>query len=71
MLAQVELGKLGNYLTCAEMHCPDYPVTDGETCDVRGPRDAGPREGPAGAQISSNFDVLALIILPATYSHEK
>jgi hypothetical protein len=31
---EVELGKLGNYLTCAEMHCPDYPVTDGETCDV-------------------------------------
>jgi len=24
----VELGMLGNYYACADMHCPDYPVTD-------------------------------------------
>merc|ERR1719359_1778933 len=30
----VELGKLNSYQTCAALHCPDYPVTDGDTCDV-------------------------------------
>jgi hypothetical protein len=25
---EIELGKMGNYLACADMHCPDYPVTD-------------------------------------------
>jgi len=30
----VELGKLSNYLGCANLHCPDYPITDGDSCDV-------------------------------------
>jgi len=31
---EIELGKLNSYLSCAELHCPDYPVTDGDTCNV-------------------------------------
>jgi len=30
----VELGKLNSYQSCAALHCPDYPVTDGDNCDV-------------------------------------
>jgi len=30
----VELGKLNSYQSCAALHCPDYPVTDGDDCDV-------------------------------------
>jgi hypothetical protein len=29
----VELGMLANYYACADMHCPDYPVTTGDNCN--------------------------------------
>lgn len=30
----VERGKLNSYQSCAAQHCPDYPVTDGDDCDM-------------------------------------
>lgn len=30
----VELGKLNSYATCAELHCPDFPVTTGDNCST-------------------------------------